>query len=224
MVESGEILACAAREIGYHEGKGKQNKFGEWFGMNGVAWCMEFVQYIYHVCGADLPLKTPSCGGLLRWYRRNAPECIVKEPIPGCIVIFDFPKTAYDTDHTGLFVCKDATTITTIDGNTSNGNDSNGGWVQQRTRKLSYANPVYIIPRQLETESTEEDEDVKRYNTMREISDGAPWATETVAKLIENGTIKGSGARDAQGRPADMNLSEDMLRLLVWNDRAGLYK
>ena len=94
--------------------------------------------------------------------------------------------------------------------------------MQQRTRKLSYANPVYIIPRQLETEG--EDEDMKRYNTMREISDGAPWATETIAKLVEKGVIRGSGLTDTQGRPADMNLSEDMLRMLVWNDRAGLYR
>lgn len=222
MATGKELLAVAAREIGYHEGKNKQNKFGAWYGMNGVAWCMEFVQWVYHQCGADLPFKTPSCGGLLNWYRRNQPECVVKEPVPGCIVIFDWPKTKYDTDHTGLFVRFDGSKITTIDGNTANGNDSNGGWVQQRTRQLSYANPVYIIPRQLKQE--EEDEDVKRYNTMREISDGAPWATETIAKLIENGTIKGGGARDTQGRPADMNLSEDMLRLLVWNDRQGLYK
>ena len=34
------ILAAAAREVGYHEGEGKKNKFGEWFGMNGVAWCI----------------------------------------------------------------------------------------------------------------------------------------------------------------------------------------
>ena len=69
----------------------------------------------------------------------------------------------------------------------------------------------------------EEEEDVKRYNTIAEISDGAPWATETIAKLIEKGIIKGSGQKDTQGRPADMNLSEDMIRMLVWNDRAGLY-
>lgn len=147
-----EILAAAVREIGYHEGKNKQNKFGEWYGMNGVAWCMEFVQWVYHQCGADLPLKTASCGGLLGWYKRNQPECVTKEPVPGCIVIFDWPKTKYDTDHTGIFVSKSGTKITTIDGNTANGNDSNGGWVQQRTRALSYANPVYIIPRELEEE------------------------------------------------------------------------
>ena len=222
MATGKDILATAAREIGYHERPGKRTKYGEWYGLQGEPWCMEFVQWVYHQCGADLPLKTASCGGLLRWYRRNQPECVVKDPVPGCIVIFDWPKTAYDTDHTGLFVSANKTHITTIDGNTAGGNDSNGGWVQERTRPLSYANPVYIIPRQLKQE--EEDEDVKRYNTMKEISDGAPWATETVAKLIENGTIRGGGQRDAQGRPADMNLSEDMLRLLVWNDRAGVYK
>lgn len=214
MTTGKEILATAAREINYHEGAGKKNKFGEWFGMNGVAWCMEFVQYIYHVCGADLPLKTASCGGLLRWYRRNQPECIVKEPIPGCIVIFDFPKTAYDTDHTGLFVRKDTTTITTIDGNTSNGNDSNGGWVQQRTRKLSYANPVYIIPHQLTHE--EEDEDVKRYQTLDEIQREAKWAYDTIKKLVDRKALGGTGS--------GLDLSEDMLRIFVINDRMGLYK
>lgn len=149
MVEGKEILTCAAREIGYHEGAGKKNKYGEWYGMDGVAWCMEFVQWVYHQCRADLPFKTPSCGGLLNWYKRNQPECITKDPIQGCIVIFDFPNTKYDTDHTGLFVKQENGKITTIDGNTSNGNDSNGGWVQQRTRTWGYANPTFIRPRGL---------------------------------------------------------------------------
>lgn len=72
----------------------------------------------------------------------------------------------------------------------------------------------------------EEDKPVeeKRYNTMQEISDACPWATETVQKLIDKEIIKGSGLKDTQGRPADMDLSRDMLRLLVMNDRAGLYK
>jgi len=148
MVTGEEILAVAAREIGYHEGKNKHNKYGEWFGLDGEPWCMEFVQWVYHEAGNDLPLKTASCGSLLRWYKRNQPECITKEPIEGCIVIFDFPKTAYDTDHTGLFVRTDGVKITTIDGNTG-GDEANGGWVQQRTRTLRYANPTYIIPRGL---------------------------------------------------------------------------
>ena len=70
----------------------------------------------------------------------------------------------------------------------------------------------------------EEDEPMeKRCNTLMEISDDCPWAVETVAKLINKDVIKGNGTKDKFGRPADMDLSRDMLRILVWNDRAGLY-
>ena len=218
-----EILAIAAREIGYREGAGQRTKYGEWSGYNGQAWCMSFVQWVYHQAGADLPYMTASCGALLRWYQQNQPECVAKEPVPGCVIIFDWPGTAYTTDHTGLFVSKTAAQITSIDGNTSGGNDGNGGCVQQRTRALSYANPVYIVPRELKADD-EEDEDVKRYNTMEEISQDAPWAVETVEKLIQGGGIRGSGKQDEQGRPADMDLSYDMLREFVVNDRMGMYR
>lgn len=149
MVTGEEILRFAAREIGYHEGKNKHNKYGEWYGVDGVAWCMAFVQWIYHQANADLPIRTASCGALLRWYQKNQPECITQKPIEGCIVIFDFPKTNATTDHTGLFVKRGNRKITTIDGNTTAGNESNGGWVQQRTRPIDYANPIYIVPRGL---------------------------------------------------------------------------
>lgn len=218
MTRGEAVLAAAARDIGYHEGTNKHNKYGEWYGLDGVPWCMEAVQYWYHEAEFDLPYKTASCGELLRWYQANQPECITDKPACGCIVIFDFPGTKYSTDHTGLFVRLEDGFISTVDGNTSAGNNSNGGWVQQRTRRLNYANPTYIVPRGLEEEI------MKRYDSIAEISDGAPWATETVAKLIDKGYINGrSGVRDEQGRPADLDLSEDMLRLLVVNDRAGNY-
>lgn len=149
MVTGKEVLAVAAREIGYHEGAGKHNKYGEWFGMDNVAWCMEFVQWVYDQAGMPLPYKTPSCGALLRWYQKNDPDCITKDPIPGAICIFDFAGTGSTTDHTGLFVKQEFGKITTIDGNTSAMNQANGGWVQQKTRTLTYANPKYIIPRGL---------------------------------------------------------------------------
>lgn len=211
-----DVISVAAREIGYHEKAGKINKYGEWYRLNGVAWCMEFVQWCYAQAGAPLPHKTASCGDLLSWYRREDPSCISKVPVEGCIVIFDFPKTKYSTDHTGLFVKSEGSKITTIDGNTSSGNDANGGWVQQRTRNLSFANPIYIIPREItETKKTEETNMQVRFNTLAEIERETPWAVDAVKKLQSKGILSGTGA--------GLDLSIDMLRLIVINDRAGLY-
>ena len=66
-----------------------------------------------------------------------------------------------------------------------------------------------------------EDEDVKRYNTMNELPD---WARPTIQKLVARGCIRGNGAPlDTDGNPTDMDLSLDMIRSFVINDRAGAY-
>ncbi len=58
-----------------------------------------------------------------------------------------------------------------------------------------------------------------RYNTIEELPE---WGRETVVKLCEAGVIRGRGAEpDAEGCPTDLDLSDDMLRLLVMLDRAG---
>ena len=70
----------------------------------------------------------------------------------------------------------------------------------------------------------EDEEDMtQRFNTLAEIPE---WFRSTIQKLADpNGAaiIRGSGVTDENGFPADMNLSEDMIRILVMNDRAGLY-
>jgi len=202
-----EILAVASREIGYREGKGTRTKYGEWYGLQGKPWCMEFVQWVYHTAGMDLPIKTAGCGTLLRWYKRNQPDCITNRPIQGSIAIFDLPNTGSETDHTGLFVKFDGQYIVTIDGNTSNESEGNGGWVQQRRRKLSYANPIYITPRGLV--------EMKRYQTLEEIEREAKWAYPTIKKLVEAHALGGTGS--------GLDLSEDMIREFVVNDRMGCY-
>ena len=57
---------------------------------------------------------------------------------------------------------------------------------------------------------------MRRFQTMEEIQKDAPWAVETVQKLVNRGVIKGSGG--------NLDLSEDMLRVLVFQDRAGAYE
>ncbi len=70
----------------------------------------------------------------------------------------------------------------------------------------------------------EDEEMVKRYNTLAEIREALSWAVETVLGLIQRGAIWGSGKKDADGNPADMDLSEDMIRTMKNNRRAGAYE
>lgn len=68
---------------------------------------------------------------------------------------------------------------------------------------------------------TEED-DMPRFNAIKEMP---AWAQATIRKLVDKKMLTGSGgAKDEDGRPADLDLSQDMLRIFVINDRAGLYK
>jgi len=70
---------------------------------------------------------------------------------------------------------------------------------------------VEVIAKRADLKKREE-ENHMRYNTLEEIPD---WAKATVEKLLEKGYLYGGD--DGLG------LTEDMLRLLVINDRAGLY-
>ena len=51
------------------------------------------------------------------------------------------------------------------------------------------------------------------------------YAQPTIIKMVDCGFIggTGSGAKDENNRPADLDLSIDMIRVFVTNDRAGLY-
>lgn len=70
-------------------------------------------------------------------------------------------------------------------------------------------------------DAEKEDEDVTRYN---KISDMPAYARPTIIKLVDKGFIGGSGkVKDVSGRPADLDLSQDMIRGFIINDRAGLY-
>ena len=81
-----------------------------------------------------------------------------------------------------------------------------------------------ILKAILATDSDEEMEEapVARYN---KISDMPSYAQPTIIKMVDGGFIGGcgTGAKDENNRPADLDLSMDMIRVFVTNDRAGLY-
>lgn len=69
-------------------------------------------------------------------------------------------------------------------------------------------------------------QEAKEMEEMRhnKISDMPSYAQPTITKMVDKGIIGGAGtAKDENGRPADLDLSTDMIRIFVTNDRAGLY-
>ena len=59
----------------------------------------------------------------------------------------------------------------------------------------------------------EEDDEMQRYKTVEDLP---AWAQTTVRGLIRRGIIAGTG-------DGEIDISEDMARMLVWLDRAGVF-
>ena len=58
---------------------------------------------------------------------------------------------------------------------------------------------------------------------INHVSHCPEWAQPTIRKMIEKGLLTGSGVKDENGLPADLDLSIDMIRVFVTLDRAGVY-
>lgn len=139
-----KIIEIARQEIGITESpmNSNKNKYGKWFGYDGVAWCGMFVSYCYAIAGFPLPRigftkGFAGCQTAVAYFKSN--NKITTKPKEGDIVFFDWNKDGR-YDHTGLFVkWLDENTFETIEGNTAIGNDSNGGQVMVRKRYKSFA-------------------------------------------------------------------------------------
>lgn len=147
------IVRIAELELGQSEQppNTNQTKYGKWFGFNGVPWCGIFVSWCYHNGG--FPLGNI---GFLRGFAgcRTAIVHFTKKgeitdkPEAGDIVFFDWNGDKR-YDHVGIFVrWIDQNRFTTIEGNTSLSNNSNGGKVMLRVRQ--FKNVVFVHPKVLD--------------------------------------------------------------------------
>lgn len=150
---------------------------------------------------ADGLLRVPHAGG---YHRKVLGDPDYK---PGDIAIMDFPNNKVPTDHCGIVTAVTPVGVRTIEGNTAMGNDSNGGQVMERERM--YGVILGAVRPEYDMEETMEE---KRYNTVEECPD---WAQGTVKKLVRLAYLNGSGK--------GLDLSRDMLRILVIQDRAGQF-
>lgn len=136
------LIVEAKSHLGYVEGKGKDNKFGKWYGMNGAPWCAMFVSYCINEIGAgDLikgaqgPKGFASCGYGIKFFKKKKAWFSVADAQPGDLAFFDWDKDG-EQDHVGIVISNDpkTKTIKTVEGNTSDSSHSNGGTVQAKTR------------------------------------------------------------------------------------------
>lgn len=142
-------LAEALTHVGKTERPMNSNRteFGVWFGVDAVPWCNTFVSYCfavgagYTICkgfrGAGVYPKgctyVPTTEAWLRatgmWQGRTT-------PLPGDISVFNWDGGL--SDHIGIVEqYLGGGKFSSIEGNTSFGNDSNGGQVMRRLRYVS---------------------------------------------------------------------------------------
>lgn len=150
------ILETAAAENGTKEAPPGSNKtkYGKWYGLDEVKWCCTFVSWVYAHAGhpleaIDKPKGYQSCQSGFNFWKRN--KRLVKDPQPGDIVLYDWTGDGH-CDHTGIFVKwtdGDKTAFQAWEGNTAQGNDSDGGEVMLRARKKAlvkaFVTPLALI-------------------------------------------------------------------------------
>lgn len=133
-----KAFAQAQRFVGVKESPAGSNKqrFGVWYGWNGVAWCAIFVSYCYAAAGSKMVAKMKRwayCPYLLADAQAGRYGLsVTRSPERGDIVIFGKALP----HHTELFdewIVK-GKTFATIGGNTSPSNMSNGGEVHHYDR------------------------------------------------------------------------------------------
>lgn len=155
MATAEQILAIARRELGAVEDRAGRQKYGAWYGMNGVAWCAIFTQWVFAQAGASaLVPRTAYTPTYYQWFRDHAQA--TQLPAPGDLVFYDWPDSVNRIQHVGIVEAVEPAAIVTIEGNTTSGtagNQSAGGGVWRRRRARNSSIVGYGRPR-YETTST----------------------------------------------------------------------
>lgn len=142
-------VKIAQADVGIKESPPGSNsqKFGKFWGEDGVAWCGLAVGAWWKLAGFRVPkelaLKIDYIPEMVRLATNNeyGLKLVSKAEVrPGDALAYDFPRADGTADHTGLFkewIDKEAGEFYAIEGNTGTTNQSNGGEVMVRRRNMS---------------------------------------------------------------------------------------
>lgn len=153
-----KALAEALKQLGVKEHPAGSNlqPFGAWFGVNGVPWCNIFVSYCFAVGAATTLCKGAKGPGVNAkgcayvptteaWLRSSGKWVGRVAPRPGDIAVYNWDGGV--PDHIGIVeTYLGGGKFNAIEGNTSVGNDSDGGEVMRRLRYLTQVDGFGRIP------------------------------------------------------------------------------
>lgn len=198
-----KLLKLARNELGEREYPPNSNNikyntayYGKEVSGSNLAWCAVFIWWLFRECGIPelyySGKKTAYVPALITWARREG--LVVNTPRPGDLICFDFNGNG-TADHIGLCESWDGNYVTTIDGNTGVGNESNGGAVMRRRRAKRYIVAV-IRPKYKEVEEvTQEQFDKMMENWMRRQAAKLPtaqWQKDGLKRAKSAGITDGS--------------------------------
>ncbi len=149
-----KALDGAIKHLGVKESPSGSNrtKFGQWYGMDGQPWCAIFATYCYEIEAGGSPSFVRGRSYAYVPYivqdARNGRNGLrsVATPVAGDLVCFDWNFDG-TYDHVGIFEAwagGSGSTFLAIEGNTGISNDSNGGEVMRRTRRIPDQGTVFV--------------------------------------------------------------------------------
>lgn len=229
MATANEILAVARKELGVKESPSNSNNvkyntayYGREVHDTASAkypWCMVFQWWVFQEAGVPELFyggkKTASCGTLMDYAAAHG-QLVRSKYRPGDLVFLRFSTNRTRPDHVGMVKeIRSNGDVTTIEGNTGLGNDTNGGQVQQRVRYAWQVLGAYRPRYDVEVE--EEEENVVTYKYLNDI----PGKFRPIINdLMTAGIIQGDGS-DHTGNGDVINLTHEQVRTLVFVYRGG---
>lgn len=150
MITADTILRTAAKELGYDRfaDPAEGTKYGRWyaaqvkaayFAANGVPYCAMFVSWVFSAIGGSIfgdGRVYAYCPFIERDARAKGRLRSFEEIQPGDVLLFDWNDDGL-ADHVGFAARRVGDYVHTIEGNTSDSSDDNGGKVLRRVRHRS---------------------------------------------------------------------------------------
>lgn len=207
MATQSDIVEIAKNEIGTKETpRGSNNVkyntsyYGKPVSGDSYPWCMAFVWWVFKEAGASdllFNVKTAYCPTLYNEFKKRG-QLFRNGYESGDVVFFDWNGNG-SAEHIGIIESvNDDGSVYTIEGNTSDGNDSNGGEVMRRKRKngiLAVGRPLYAEEEEMTYEQFCEYMD--RYLRVEGTGDNpSPWARDKTEWAKEKGIFNGNGLGD----------------------------